>query len=100
MTAYAALAVPHRRESLDLPRAGERSGTELVDPLPLSQPGVSKPLKVLREAGVVAARADGKHRRYVLRPEPLAEGDAWLAPYRAFWSGRLDAPEPHLEEHR
>jgi DNA-binding transcriptional ArsR family regulator len=99
MTAYAALAEPHRREILDLLRGGERSVTELVDRLPLSQPGVSKHLRVLREAGLVAARADGKHRRYVLRPEPLAEVDAWLAPYRAFWSGRLDALERHLEEH-
>jgi DNA-binding transcriptional ArsR family regulator len=99
MTAYAALAEPHRREILDLLRVGERSVTELVDRLPLSQPGVSKHLKVLREAGLVAARADGKHRRYVLRPEPLAEVDAWLEPYRAFWSGRLDALERHLEEH-
>src|SRR3954454_11632879 len=99
MTAYAALAEPHRREILDLLRAGERSVTELVDRLPLSQPGVSKHLKVLREAGLVAARADGKHRRYVLRPEPLAEVEAWLAACGAFCAGRFHALERHLEEH-
>ena len=64
----------------------------------LSQPGVSKHLKVLREAGLVAVRADGKQRLYALRPEPLAEVDQWLEPYRAFWSERLDALERHLEE--
>src|SRR5215210_2607372 len=98
MTAYAALAEPHRREILDLLRAGERPVGDLVERLPLSQPGVSKHLKVLREAGLVAVRADGRQRVYALRPQPLAEVDAWLAPYRAAWSGRLDALERHLEE--
>jgi DNA-binding transcriptional ArsR family regulator len=72
---------------------------DLVAHLGISQPGVSKHLRVLREAGLVAARADGRHRRYALRPEPLAEVDAWLEPYRAFWDARLDALERHLEEH-
>ncbi|MEA2221012.1 MAG: hypothetical protein QOJ35_3638 [Solirubrobacteraceae bacterium] len=98
MTAYAALAEPHRREILDLLRGGERSVGDLVGRLELSQPGVSKHLKVLREAGLVASRADGKRRMYALRGQPLAEVDAWLEPYRAFWSGRLDALERHLEE--
>ena len=98
MTAYAALAEPHRRQILDLLRAGERSVGDLVTRLQLSQPGVSKHLKVLREAGLVAARADGKRRLYALRAEPLAEVDAWLEPYRAFWTERLDALERHLEE--
>ena len=66
--------------------------------LELSQPGVSKHLKVLREAGLVVARADGKQRLYALRPGPLAEVDQWLEPYRVFWSERLDALERHLEE--
>ncbi|MEA2138426.1 MAG: hypothetical protein QOG56_1576 [Solirubrobacteraceae bacterium] len=98
MTAYAALAEPHRRQILDLLRDGERSVGELVARLDLSQPGVSKHLKVLRGAGLVGVRADGKRRLYALRSQPLAEVDAWLEPYRAFWSGRLDALERHLEE--
>jgi DNA-binding transcriptional ArsR family regulator len=98
MSAYAALAEPHRRQILDLLRGGERPAGELVQSLQLSQPGVSKHLKVLREVGLVAVRAEGKKRLYALRPDPLAEVDQWLAPYRAFWSNRLDALERHLEE--
>ena len=97
MTAYAALAEPHRRQILDLLRAGERPAGDLVDRLELSQPGVSKHLKVLREAGLVAVRSRGRQRLYALRPQPLAEVDAWLEPYRACWSGRLDDLERHLE---
>ena len=99
MTAYAALAEPSRRRILDLLRDGERSVTELVDRLDLSQPGVSKHLKVLREAGLVIVRPEGKRRWYGLRAAPLEEVDAWLEPYRAHWSARLDALERHLEEH-
>jgi DNA-binding transcriptional ArsR family regulator len=99
MTAYTALAEPHRRQILDLLRAGERSVNDLVERLGLSQPGVSKHLKVLREIGLVVVRPEGKIRWYGLRAEPLAEVDAWLEPYRAYWSGRLDALERHLEEH-
>jgi DNA-binding transcriptional ArsR family regulator len=98
VTTYAALAEPHRREILDLLREGERSVGELVGHLRLSQPGVSKHLRVLREAGLVAVRPEGKQRWYGLRAQPLAELDAWLEPYRAYWSGRLDALERHLEE--
>ena len=72
--------------------------TELVGPLKLSQPGVSKHLRVLREAGLVEVRPDGRQRWYRLRAEPLAEVDEWLEPYREHWSGRLDALERHLEE--
>jgi DNA-binding transcriptional ArsR family regulator len=98
VTAYAALAEPHRRLILDVLREGERPVGDLVARLDLSQPGVSKHLRVLREAGLVAVRAHGRRRLYALSPEPLAEVDAWLAPYRAFWSERLDALERHLEE--
>src|SRR5688572_29308651 len=98
MTAYTALAEPSRRRILDLLRDGERSVTDLVAHLDLSQPGVSKHLKVLREAGLVAVRPEGKLRWYGLRAQPLAEVDAWLAPYREHWTGRLDALERHLEE--
>ncbi len=89
-TPYTALAEPHRRQILDLLRDGERHAGELVERLELSQPGVSKHLKVLREAGLVAVRPDGKRRLYALRPEPLAEVDRWLEPYRGFW-GRREA---------
>ena len=99
MTAYAALAEPHRRRILDLLREGERSAGDLGHHLELSQPGVSKHLRVLREAGLVAARSEGRRRVCALRPQPLSEVDAWLEPYRALWAGRLDALEDHLEEH-
>jgi DNA-binding transcriptional ArsR family regulator len=98
MSAYAALAEPHRRQILDLLRDGERPAGDLVERLDLSQPGVSKHLKVLREAGLVAVRADGKRRLYALRPAPLAEVDEWLEPYRVFWSSSLDTLERHLDE--
>jgi DNA-binding transcriptional ArsR family regulator len=98
MTAYAALAEPSRRRILDMLRAGERSVNDLVAQLALSQPGVSKHLRVLREAGLVEVRPEGRRRWYALRAQPLAEVDRWLEPYRAHWSGRLDALERHLEE--
>ena len=98
MSTYAALAEPSRRRILDLLRHRERSVNELVAHLDLSQPGVSKHLKVLRGAGLVEVRADGKQRWYGLRAEPLAEIDEWLEPYRRHWSDRLDALERHLEE--
>ena len=98
MTTYAALSDPSRREILDLLRAGERSVGQLVERLQLSQPGVSKHLKVLREAGLVGVRAEGKRRWYGLRAEPLADVAGWLEPYRAHWNAQLDALERHLEE--
>jgi DNA-binding transcriptional ArsR family regulator len=98
MTAYTALAEPHRRQILDLLRTGERSVNDLVGRLKISQPGVSKHLRVLREAGLVEVRPEGRCRWYGLRAQPLAEVDEWLEPYRAYWSGRLDALESHLEE--
>jgi DNA-binding transcriptional ArsR family regulator len=98
MTPFEALADPHRRQILDLLRAHERTAGEIVDALPLSQPGASKHLKVLREAGLVSVRKDAQRRVYRLTPERLAELDAWLAPYRRFWSGRLDAIEDHLKK--
>jgi DNA-binding transcriptional ArsR family regulator len=98
MTAYSALAEPSRRQILDLLRDGERSVNDLVGHLHLSQPGVSKHLKVLRQAGLVEVRPDGKRRWYGLRAQPLAEVADWLEPYRAHWDARLDALERHLEE--
>jgi len=98
VSAYGALAEPHRRQILDLLRGGERPAGELVEHVALSQPGVSKHLKVLREAGLVTVRADGKRRLYALRAAPLAEVDAWLAHYRAYWPQRLDDLQRHLED--
>jgi DNA-binding transcriptional ArsR family regulator len=98
MSAYAALAEPSRRRILDLLRGGERSVSDLVSKLDLSQPSVSKHLKVLREAGLVGVRPEGKLRWYGLRAEPLAEVAEWLEPYRAHWTARFDALERHLEE--
>jgi DNA-binding transcriptional ArsR family regulator len=97
MTTFELVAEPTRRRILDLLRDGERSVGELVEGLTLSQPGVSKHLRVLREAGLVGVRRDAQRRLYGLRAEPLAEIDAWLAPYRRFWAGRLDELERHLD---
>jgi DNA-binding transcriptional ArsR family regulator len=95
---FDALSEPMRRRILELLRDGERGVGELVERLGLSQPGVSKHLRVLREAGLVRVRPEGRRRWYGLRPEPLAELDAWLAPYRELWGGRLDDLERHLDE--
>jgi DNA-binding transcriptional ArsR family regulator len=96
-TTFEVLAEPRRREILDLLRTGERPVGELVEQLDLSQPAVSKHLKVLRDAGLVEVRHDAQRRWYRLRPAPLAEIDAWLEPYRDLWRSRLDALEAHLE---
>jgi len=98
VTAYAALAEPHRRQILDLLRERERSVNDLVARLDISQPGVSKHLKILRKSGLVSVRRDGRRRWYALRALPLADVDLWLEPYREYWAGRFDALERHLEE--
>jgi DNA-binding transcriptional ArsR family regulator len=98
VTAVEALAQPTRRRILDLLRDGERPVGELVDRLGVSQPAVSKHLRVLREVGLVGVRSDAQRRLYRVRPEPLEELDAWLAPYRRMWSQSLDALERHLDE--
>jgi DNA-binding transcriptional ArsR family regulator len=95
-TAFDVLAEPTRRRILDDVRDGERSVGELVERLQVSQPGVSKHLRVLREAGFVAVRRDAQRRLYRARPEQLAEIDEWLEPYRRLWTERLDALERHL----
>jgi DNA-binding transcriptional ArsR family regulator len=91
------LSEPTRRRILDLLLQGESSVGELVGRLGLSQPGVSKHLRVLREAGLVSVRGEAQRRIYEVRPEPLGEIDEWLEPYRRLWGGRLDALENHLE---
>jgi DNA-binding transcriptional ArsR family regulator len=95
---FEVVAEPSRRRILDLLVERERSVGELVDSLSLSQPGVSKHLRVLRDAGLVQVRRDAQRRWYGLRAEPLAEIDTWLEPYRRFWAGRLDALEKQLDE--
>jgi len=92
------LADPSRRRVLDLLREQERTVGELVDELDMSQPAVSKHLRVLRDAGLVEARVDAQRRIYSLRPEPLADVDAWLSPYRKFWRGKLAALQRHLND--
>jgi DNA-binding transcriptional ArsR family regulator len=94
---FEVLAEPRRREILDLLRERERPVGELVDRLALTQPTVSKHLKVLRGAGLVEVRQDAQRRWYRLRLEPLVELDAWLEPYRRMWTSSLDALEKHLE---
>jgi DNA-binding transcriptional ArsR family regulator len=96
MNIYEALAEPHRRRIIELVGAGERTAGEIVDALSLSQPGVSKHLRVLRESGLVSVRKDAQRRLYRLQPKKLAELDAWLRPYRKFWTKRLAALEGHL----
>jgi DNA-binding transcriptional ArsR family regulator len=95
---FEVLAEPNRRKILDLLREEERPVGDLVAALGISQPGVSKHLRVLREAGLVDVRVDAQRRVYRVQPRPLQEIDAWLAPYREAWVGRLDALERHLDE--
>ena len=94
---FEVLAEPRRREILDLLRDGERLVGYLVDRLELTQPTVSKHLRVLREAGFVESTVDAQRRLYRLKPAPLQEIDAWLAPFRRFWSAHVDALERHLD---
>jgi DNA-binding transcriptional ArsR family regulator len=96
--AFDVIAEPARRQILDLLREKPRLVGDLVERLGLSQPGTSKHLRVLREAGLVRVRPEAQRRWYELRPEPLAEVDRWLAPYRRIWEERLDALERHLGE--
>ena len=98
MTAYAALAEPHRRQILDLLRERELTVTELVTRLRTAQPNVSKHLRVLGEAELVTIRVDGPRRHYALAPDGLRDLEGWLAPYRRAWAERLDALEAHLDQ--
>jgi DNA-binding transcriptional ArsR family regulator len=95
--AFDVLAEPNRRRILDLLRLGERPVGDLVGDLDISQPAVSKHLRVLREAGLVAVRSNAQRRLYRVRPAPLQDIDVWLAPYRALWEKRLDDLERHLD---
>lgn len=96
-SAFAILAEPNRRAMLSLLATSERSVGELERALRMPQPSVSKHLRVLREAGFVESRVEAQRRVYRLRPEPLIEVESWLAPFRRFWSARVDALERHLD---
>ncbi|KUM88043.1 metalloregulator ArsR/SmtB family transcription factor [Streptomyces pseudovenezuelae] len=95
---WTALADPHRRAIVALLLERPRSVGEIVEACGLSQPGTSKHLKVLREAGLVRVRQDAQRRLYALDPGPIAELDAWLAPYRKLWNTSLDALGDRLDE--
>jgi DNA-binding transcriptional ArsR family regulator len=94
---FEVLAPANRRRLLDLLRQDERPVGDLALALGMSQPGVSKHLRVLRDAGLVEVRVDAQRRLYRLRPEPLQEIDRWLSPYRAAWQEHLDTLDRHLD---
>ena len=94
---FAIIAEPSRRAILSLLASCERSVGDIEEKLKLTQPSVSKHLRVLREAGFVESRVDAQRRLYRINPEPLMEIDAWLAPFRRFWSAHVDALERHLD---
>ena len=97
MVPFDTLAEPNRRRILDLLRVAERPVGELVDQLAVSQPAISKHLRVMRDAGLVDVRVDGSRRVYRVRAEPLRALDEWLEPYRQLWAARLDDLERHLD---
>jgi DNA-binding transcriptional ArsR family regulator len=96
-SAFTVLAEPSRRAILTLLASGERSVGDLESALNLSQPSVSKHLRVLREAGFVEATIDAQRRVYRILPKPLQEVDAWMAPFRRYWEVQVDALERHLD---
>src|ERR1044071_9449093 len=98
MTTYEALADPTRRRILDLLRERPRLVGELTDLLQISQPGVSKQLRILREAGLVRVRQDAQQHWYELRPDPLIEVDDWLEGFRYLWNERMDRLDGSLQE--
>ena len=100
LAALQVLAEPRRLAILDLLRDGERPVGELVNRLGVSQPAVSKHLRVLKDAGLVEARVEAQRRLYRIRAEPLAELDDWLASYRQLWTTHLDRLEDHLDRRR
>ena len=100
MEALAALADPTRREIVALLAGGEVAAGELARRFPVSRPAVSRHLRVLREAGLVSARVEGRRHLYALDPAPLREIDAWLEPYRDLWAQRLDALDTEIARGR
>jgi DNA-binding transcriptional ArsR family regulator len=98
--ALAALADPVRRELVGLLARGEVAAGDLADRFPVSRPAVSRHLRVLRDAGLVTVRAEGRRRLYALDPRPLRELDDWLEPYRDLWAARLDALDTEIARGR
>lgn len=96
-SAFEILAEPNRRAILHLLASSERSVGEIERHLRMTQPTVSKHLRVLREAGLVEAEVDAQRRLYRLRPDKLMEVETWLAPFRRFWTAHVDALERHLD---
>jgi DNA-binding transcriptional ArsR family regulator len=96
-SAFGIIAEPNRRAILSLLASSELSVSEIEHQLRMPQPSVSKHLRILREAGFVEARVDAQRRVYRMRPDPLMEIDAWLAPFRRLWSAHVDALERHLD---
>ena len=94
---FGIIAEPNRRAILSLLLASQQSVGQIERELQMPQPTVSKHLRVLREAGIVESTVDAQRRLYRLRPEALQEIDAWLAPFRRFWSAHVDALERHLD---
>ncbi len=97
MNAFDVLAEPTRRQILDLVRDDERSVNELVLDLSMSQPAVSKHLRVLRDNGFVRSRVDGQRRMYSVDPKAFVEVEDWLEPYRRLWEDRLDSLQRYLD---
>ena len=97
-SSFAIVSEPNRRAILSMLLTSERSVGEIESKLRLSQPSVSKHLRVLKDAGFVESRIEAQRRLYRLRPEPLKELDEWLAPFRRFWSKHVDALEKHLDK--
>ena len=96
-SAFDIIAEPNRRAILSLLMSSEQSVGEIERQLRMTQPTVSKHLRVLREAGFVEAQVDAQRRVYRLKPDALKEVDAWLRPFRRFWSKHVDALEQHLD---
>ena len=94
---FEVIAEPNRRAILSLLSSSEQSVGEIERRLHMPQPAVSKHLRVLRDAGFVESSVDAQRRVYRLKPEPLREVEAWLAPFRRFWSAHVDALERHLD---
>src|SRR3954449_3078492 len=98
--ALAAIADPTRRELLALLARGEIAAGDLASRFPVSRPAISRHLRVLREAGLVRDRVEGRRRLYTLDPRPLRELDDWLEPYRDLWASRLDALDTEIARGR
>jgi DNA-binding transcriptional ArsR family regulator len=100
VNALAALSDPTRRRIVELLAEGELSAGEIASQFPTARPGISRHLRVLRQHGLVRARAEGQRRLYSLDPRPLEELDAWLDHYSAFWKNRLSALDTELKRRR